>query len=186
MNETREVAVSKLKSHPDNPRKIDDGGLRRLINSIKQNPDFFPARPIVCSDRTGELVVIAGNQRLRAAKRIGMKSVPVYVLSGITEEREKELMLLDNVHAGEFDINILKERFNRDIVSAMKIDIGGIEKKHKEAIEKASNDYNGSFPLAIVLHKRDYEAWKNIKKQIKQESDTSAFLHVIKQFQDVD
>lgn len=179
------IDTNKIQTHKDNPRTIDDGSLRRLINSIKDNPDFFEARPIVCSDRTGEFVAIAGNQRLRAAKRIGLKKVPVHVLSNLSEEREREIMLLDNVHAGEFDINALKSKFDSELLRQLKIDTGKIEKEHREKIEKAASTYEGSFPLGIVLHKRDYEAWNNIKKQLKCNSDTQAFLEVIKKYSNV-
>ena len=72
-----------------NPRKISKENMEKLVKSIKANPDYFEARPIICSDRTGKLVIIAGNQRLRAAKTAGLSEVPVVVLHGLSEERER-------------------------------------------------------------------------------------------------
>lgn len=40
---------------------------RKLAESIKGNPKFFEARPILLSDRTGQLVIIGGERRSEAA-----------------------------------------------------------------------------------------------------------------------
>ncbi len=42
------------------------------------------ARPMILSDRTGELVIIAGNMRYRAAEKLGLKKVPTFLISGLT------------------------------------------------------------------------------------------------------
>ncbi len=54
------------KKAEDNPRTISEGQLQKLKESIQKNPDYFEARPIILSDRTGHLVIIAGNQRYDA------------------------------------------------------------------------------------------------------------------------
>lgn len=95
--------VKELTLLEDNPRKISDEQMEKLKESIGKNPDYFECRPVILSDRTGELVVIAGNQRVKAATAIGMKAVPTILLSGLTEEREKEIIIRDNVNNGEWD-----------------------------------------------------------------------------------
>ena len=67
---------------PDNPRTIGPDDLERLKESIRNNPDYLEAHPLVLSDRTGELIVIDGNQRLRACLEMGMEEVPTALLSG--------------------------------------------------------------------------------------------------------
>lgn len=95
-----------------NPRTITKANMDKLVESIKTNPDYFEARPIICSDRTGKLVIIAGNQRLRAAGIAGLAEVPVVVLHGLTEEREKEITIRDNVELGDWDIDLLANEWN--------------------------------------------------------------------------
>ena len=95
--------VEKLVLLEDNPRKISDEQMERLKESIDKNPDYFECRAVILSDRTGELVVIAGNQRVKAAMAIGLEAVPTILLSGLTEEREKEIIIRDNVNNGEWD-----------------------------------------------------------------------------------
>lgn len=101
--------VEKLVLLEANPRKISDEQMERLKESIDKNPDYFECRPVILSDRTGELVVIAGNQRVKAATAIGLKAVPTILLSGLTEEREKEIIIRDNVNNGEWDTELLAE-----------------------------------------------------------------------------
>ncbi|WP_071146141.1 ParB N-terminal domain-containing protein [Bacteroides ihuae] len=101
--------ISDLKKYDNNPRTITNEQLEKLKESISKNPDYFEARPIVLSNRTGELVVIAGNQRLEASMQLGLKKVPTYLLENLTEEREHELMIRDNVNNGEWDMQKLLE-----------------------------------------------------------------------------
>ena len=60
----------------NNPRTITKENMDILVKSIQDNPDYFEARPIICSDRTGKLVILAGNQRARAAQIAAEKNVP--------------------------------------------------------------------------------------------------------------
>ena len=99
--------LSELKELPGNPRTIKKDQFEKLKKSLKDNKDYFEARPIILSDRTGELVILAGNQRYKAAQAIGMNEVPTILLKGLTEQREKEIIIRDNVNNGEWDSDIL-------------------------------------------------------------------------------
>lgn len=99
--------VNTLNELEGNPRVIKKDQFEKLKESISKNEDFFEARPCILSDRTGKLVVIAGNQRLRAAKELGLKEIPTVLLTGLTEQREKEIIIRDNVENGEWDFDIL-------------------------------------------------------------------------------
>ena len=82
-----------------NPRTIKKSDMDRLVDSIKIY-GFWKHRPITLSDRTGKLVVIAGNQRLKAAKKLKLKEVPTVVYSDLTEDEEKNIILRDNINNG--------------------------------------------------------------------------------------
>lgn len=43
----------------NNPRKITREQMKKLDQSIKDNSDYFEARPIILSGRTGKMVIIA-------------------------------------------------------------------------------------------------------------------------------
>ena len=109
--------LSTLNKLPGNPRVIRDKQFQQLCESLTLNRDYFEARPLILSDRTGELVIIAGNQRYEAARAIGMTSVPTFLLKDLTEEREKEIIIRDNVNNGEWDYDILANEWNEGPLS---------------------------------------------------------------------
>jgi ParB-like chromosome segregation protein Spo0J len=94
-NKTEYRKLSELKKLPNNPRQIKDEQFNTLVKSIQDNPAYFEARPIILSDRTGELIIIAGNQRYEAAKKLKLKTVPTFLLSGLTEEKERVFICRD-------------------------------------------------------------------------------------------
>ena len=95
--------LSEIKPNPKNPRKGTKEAVEKLAESIKGNPKFFEARPILLSDRTGELVIIGGERRSEAAALLKMKTVPTILISGLNEDEEDEIMIRDNTHAGIWD-----------------------------------------------------------------------------------
>ena len=106
--------VENLNELERNPRQITKENFEILKKSIKDNPDYFEARPVILSNRTGELVVIAGNQRLKAARALGLTEVPTVLLEGLTEEREREIIIRDNVENGEWDFDVLANEWDVD------------------------------------------------------------------------
>ena len=89
--------ISELHKLPNNPRTIRNRDFEILCKSIQDNPDYFEARPLILSDRTGKLVIIAGNQRYEAAKHLKMNEVPTYLIENLTELREREIVIRDNI-----------------------------------------------------------------------------------------
>lgn len=102
------LPIGKLKPNPDNPRLIRDANFKRLVKSLKDCPQLFDARPCICSDRTGDLIVLGGNMRLMAAKELKYSEVPVIVMSGLTPDQEREIVIKDNgENFGEWDFDLL-------------------------------------------------------------------------------
>ncbi len=112
MQKIKYTSVKDLRVHPNNPRLIKDHEFKILCESVKNNPDYFETRPILCNKQG---IIFAGNQRYLAAKQIGMKEVPVCVMD-ISEERQKEIMLRDNRQNGEWNWDILKD-FGEEFLS---------------------------------------------------------------------
>lgn len=125
-------AISDLNELEGNPRTIKKDDFERLKKSLQDNQDYFEARPLILSDRTGKLVIIAGNQRYKAAKAIGLTEVPTVLLSGLSEEREREIVIRDNVENGEWDFEILANEW--DIESLQDWGVKDV-KPFKEIIE---------------------------------------------------
>lgn len=101
--------ISELCEWADNPRAITEEGIEHLMKSIERDPLYIEARPLLLSDRTGKLVVIGGNQRMKACTRLGWREVPTVLFSGLTEEEEYEKATIDNTHDGVWDSDKLRE-----------------------------------------------------------------------------
>lgn len=117
-----------------NPRTITGSDFDRLCESLKDNPDYFEARPLILSDRTGELVILAGNQRYEAAKTIGLEEVPTFLIHGLTEEREKEIIIRDNVNNGQWDMDILANEWDQEQLADWGVTVDW-EVPEKEVVE---------------------------------------------------
>lgn len=113
-NKAEYLPLSELVKLENNPRTIKKADFEKLKTSIKDNPDYFEARPIICSDRTGKNVILGGNQRYEAAKALGMSEVPVIVLHGLDEAREREIVIRDNVNNGDWDFDILANEWDAE------------------------------------------------------------------------
>lgn len=113
--------LSELKTNPKNPRKGTKEAIEKLAESIKGNPKFFEARPILLSDRTGQLVIIGGERRSEAAALLKMQTVPTILLSGLTEAQEDEILIKDNTHAGVWDEQKL-QAWGKDQLQSWNVD----------------------------------------------------------------
>ena len=84
-----EVNVDKLTPYAMNPR-FNDSAVDAVANSIR---DFGFKVPIV-ADKNG--VIVAGHTRLKAAKKLGLKTVPVVYADDLDEEQIRAFRLADN------------------------------------------------------------------------------------------
>jgi ParB-like chromosome segregation protein Spo0J len=105
------VATNILKPNKLNPRKITIKQVEKLSISLKENPEYFEARPIICDK---QYTVWAGHSRLKAAKYLDMKEVPVHIID-LPEEKMKEIMIRDNVNNGDWDTNIIADYWDNEL-----------------------------------------------------------------------
>lgn len=105
----RSVPIRDLKPNPDNPRIIKDDKFRKLVQSIKDFPEMLQLRPIVVN---ADMVVLGGNMRLKACQEAGLKEVPTILASGLTDERQREFIIKDNVGYGEWDWDALANEWS--------------------------------------------------------------------------
>ena len=152
--------LSELKELPGNPRTIKKDQFEKLKKSLQDNADYFEARPIILSDRTGENIILAGNQRYKAAKALKMEQVPTITLHGLTEAREREIIIRDNVNNGEWDFDELANAWD-----AMKLDEWGVSVPDINPSDQASLDLKETFlvpPFTVLDSRQGY--WQDRKK----------------------
>ncbi len=110
------VPLGRLVLDPANPRRITDGMLDALSASVGE---FGLIQPILA--RRADSTVIAGHQRLVAARRQGLPTVPVIWLD-LSPQRARLLALALNRIAGTWDEDMLS-RLLADLDAVIDIDI---------------------------------------------------------------
>ena len=85
-----QVAISELIPYARNSRTHSDEQVAQIAASIKE---FGWTNPILIDGESG---IIAGHGRLLAARKLGMKEVPVIQLSGMTETQKRAYIIADN------------------------------------------------------------------------------------------
>lgn len=96
-----QVDVDVLRPDPANPRRISNRELESLTRSLQQ---FGFVQPVVARHDDG--LVIAGHQRLLAARKLGWKQVPVIWLD-LSVEQSRLLNLALNRISGDWDTELL-------------------------------------------------------------------------------
>ena len=95
------LPIKDLRPDPANPRRISDEELESLTRSIRE---FGLIDPIIA--RREDNTVIGGHQRLLAARKLGIKQVPV-VLVDLSAEQAHLLNLALNRISGSWDQDLL-------------------------------------------------------------------------------
>lgn len=104
----REVPIGSIKPNPRQPRvNFDEDTMSSLAASIKE---LGVLQPVLVRQVGGiaadDFELIAGERRWRAARRAGLQSIPVLVLTS-DETQSLEQALVENLHRQ--DLNVLEE-----------------------------------------------------------------------------
>lgn len=97
------LPTASLRPSPRNVRTRSKKQVHQLVRSITENGGM--SSPIVC-DEWRE--IIAGHGRLMAAKQLGMATVPVIVLRGLTDIQKRRLRIADNKIASNAGTDVQK------------------------------------------------------------------------------
>jgi len=101
------VKIAELNPSLYNPRKWDEASTIQLTQSIKR---FGLIDPIIVNGAKERInVVIGGHFRIKIAKDLGYKEVPVVYINIPDIEKEKELNLRLNRNTGDWDMDLLAE-----------------------------------------------------------------------------
>lgn len=121
------LRITEIEPNKGQPRKnFNEDALEELADSIKQ---FGLIQPLVVQKRDGYYEIIAGERRWRAAKKAGLKEVPV-IIRNYTDEEMMEIALIENLQRE--DLNPIEE------AQAYKKLINDYKLKQDEIAEKVS------------------------------------------------
>ena len=88
------VNIVKIEPNREQPRRnFDEEALEELAESIRQ---FGLLQPILVHDKKTYYEIVAGERRWRAAKKAGLKEIPV-IIKKLTEQEIVEISLIENI-----------------------------------------------------------------------------------------
>lgn len=157
------VPIAELLPATYNPRKWNDEAITQLKESMKR---FGLVDPIVVNGSSERKnIVIGGHFRLKVAKDLGFKEIPVVYIDIPDLEKEKELNLRLNKNVGDWDWNLLAE-FGETVLA----DIGFSSEQLDEIFD--IEDIPEQFDLQKELDKLDIKQIEIQKGDIWQLGDS--------------
>lgn len=166
------TTINKLVPNENNPRTIRDKSFEKLKSSIKQSYGFLFVKPIIVDEN---YMILAGNQRYKACKELNIEEVPVSIFTQEIaklssdkpyEEQCKELIVKDNVSAGDWDMDMLGEQYE-----FLQLDDWGVDKLPKfdelPSLEEEKLD-NYAIKYEIVFNNEgEQDRWYRFMKKLK-------------------
>jgi uncharacterized ParB-like nuclease family protein len=122
--EIREIPTSMIDENtgqiegvPKNPRKITPDKFKALMDSIRQSPEMKELSEVVVYPHEGRYVVISGNHRARAYRKLGWETVRCKVLPEETEkEKLREYVIKENKQYATDDERLLSSWDIKELV----------------------------------------------------------------------
>ena len=164
--EVKEIAISLLSENtgqipdvPKNPRKITKEKFEALCESIKNSPEMKVLDEIRVYPFNGRYVVISGNHRYKAYKKLGWVNVLCKVLPEDTpKEKLREYVMKENMHYAENDDALLNQ-WNLKELADWRVPVKIKSKKPKEMPEVEFTQILSESHNYIVLYFDDDVDW---------------------------
>ena len=84
------ISPDMLKPHPKNSRIHSEKQIEKLQRSIRE---FGFAKPVIVDE---DYTILAGHGAVLAAKAENLKSIPCFILTGLTDEQKRAYIITDN------------------------------------------------------------------------------------------
>lgn len=160
----QQVKISELLPAKYNPRHWSEPAIEQLTESVKR---FGLVDPILVNSATSRHnIVIGGHFRLKVAKDLGIKDVPVVYVDIPDEAKEKELNIRLNKNLGDWDYEMLAE-FDESLLADI-----GFESEELDEIFDLSVDEPETFDLEKELAKLDIKSVEVQKGDVYQLGDS--------------
>ena len=169
------VDINRIKPNPKNPRVIKDDKFSKLKKSIEDFPDMLNKRPLVVfTDKDSKYVVLGGNMRLKAAKELGLKELPIIIADEWTEEQKAEFLIKDNVSFGDWNTDDLKTEWDLSQLETWGLDI--VLPQEWEQLEYIEEDQEAPAQkinnlITVIVPEAHLDDIVDIEKYIKEHLD---------------
>ena len=105
-----ELDLEEIKPNPFQPRtKFDDQTIDELAQSIKETGIV---QPVIVAPEDDHYKIIVGERRWRAARRAGLRKIPV-LIRNIPVEKQLEISLIENIHREELNALEIARAYQR-------------------------------------------------------------------------
>ena len=159
--------INELHPYEKNPR-FNDNAVELVKNSIEE---FGFKNPIIIDK---DDVIIAGHTRLKAAKELNIKEVPVIVADDLSEEQVKAFRLADNKvsEIAEWDFDLLDEElddiFNIDMTD-FGFDIDDLDEDIEIELNKEKDDEFYWFEQDEIIKDniKEFKKYKRVEDYVK-------------------
>ena len=134
-----QIPIEEVTPYTNNPRRNDTA-----VNSVAESIKEFGFKVPIIIDKNN--VIVAGHTRVKAAKKLGLESVPCIMADDLSEEQVNAFRLADNkvAEAAEWDFDKLEEELNNISID---MSVFGFENLIKELEpEVVEDDYSESLP----------------------------------------
>ena len=190
----RTFKLGRFVENPDNPQTVTDAAFERLVGKLKRVPSGLTAKRIayVTDHEAGEFVVLSGNKRIRALKRILGEEyeAPAEWFQDVTEmsaDERREFIVTENVVEGDWVASMLlalmpKEELAKLMddtdVSAILADLPAVQ-KIAENQEIDGDEFADTMELKFKLTVEDREKAVAVLASINPDDQAAAFMELV-------
>jgi hypothetical protein len=188
--EIKTVKLKEIKLNSDNPRRISNQDMDRLVKSLQAFPDMLSIREIVVDET---MTCLGGNMRTLALRKAGAKETTAKIVTGLTAEQKREFTIKDNGMWGSWNMDELSAWDDLPLIDwGVKIPEAWGKLDEPSLMAKNFNDgkgleYNpeggevapGKYPVTFILDQSEWEKWETVKAGLKIQGDKAAFLKMI-------
>ena len=184
--DVREIEIRDLRPNsgeveglPRNPRKISKKNLEKLKKSVQDAPEMLRLRELIVVPHGDGYVVIAGNQRLEAAKAVGMESLPCKVLPADTDPAKlREYAIKDNLPFGEDDWEVIASDWDTAELEEWGMSVPDEWKANPDDFCEDFTLPDGEKGFATMTFTLSNEQWRIIEKAIKDAKKMEEYKYV--------
>ena len=137
---------------PRNPRIIKNEKYKKLLTSLKDDPEMLQLRELIVYPYNDKYVVICGNMRLKACIEIGIKDIPCKVLENDTPiEKLQAYTIKDNIGYGEHDFDLLANEWDIDKLDDWGVDLPDFGTDDNDVVEDEFDENKSEIETDIVI-----------------------------------
>jgi ParB-like chromosome segregation protein Spo0J len=141
----QQCPIDELKAYANNARRHSDAQIDQIVASMRE---FGFVNPILIGP---DYTIIAGHARLLAARKLGLREVPVIILDHLSEAQRRALVIADNqlaLNAG-WDDEMLRAELAALREEAFGLELLGFNDDELERLLAAENVLGLTDPDAV-------------------------------------